>query len=229
MGLIPKYKLEAQKQEKRQAKAAKKRHENTRSKIVRFLIVCEGTCTEPNYFRALVKDKYSDVRKQDIKGAGMSTCALVIQTLHIKEELERKRQLKFDRVWVVFDKDDFPDFNEAIKLCKKYSLNCAWTNEAFELWYYLHFQYLEASINRQEYIEKLENEMRKYPGYENYKYKKNDSSIYKMLTSIGNETLAKRHAKKLRSLYAGDNDYEKHKPCTTVDLLVDELELPNYY
>ena len=46
MGLLPKYKIEELKREKREAKAAKKRKENTRSKIVRFLIVCEGSRTE---------------------------------------------------------------------------------------------------------------------------------------------------------------------------------------
>lgn len=46
MGLIPKHVLEELKREKREAKAAKKRKENIRPKIVRFLIVCEGS--KPN-------------------------------------------------------------------------------------------------------------------------------------------------------------------------------------
>ena len=50
MGLLPKYKIEELKRAKREAKAAKKRKENTRSKIVRFLIVCEGSRTEPIIF-----------------------------------------------------------------------------------------------------------------------------------------------------------------------------------
>ncbi|WP_249170331.1 RloB family protein, partial [Porphyromonas levii] len=118
---------------------------------------------------------------------GKSTCALVKRTLQIKDELERKRQLPFDRVWVVFDKDDFTDFNEAIQLATSYSFQRAWTNEAFELWYLLHFQYLDAGISRHNYIEKLQGEVRKHPRYENYEYKKNDVSVYKMLTTIGNE------------------------------------------
>ena len=179
MGLLPKYEIEELKREKREAKAAKKRKENTRSKIVRFLIVCEGERTEPNYFQALVKDQYSEVRDEKIVGEGRSTCALVKRTLQIKEELERKRELLFDRIWVVFDKDDFNDFNEAIKLAETYSFNCAWTNEAFELWYFLHFQYLDTGINRHDYIQKLQNEIRKHPGFEDYKYKKNDASVYK--------------------------------------------------
>lgn len=87
---------------------------------------------------------------------------MVKRTLQIKEELERKRQLPFDRIWVVFDKDDFNDFNEAIKLAKDFSFNCAWTNEAFELWYFLHFQYLDAAISRHDYIIKLQSEIRKH-------------------------------------------------------------------
>lgn len=226
MGLLPKYKIEELKREKREAKAAKKRKENTRSKIVRFLIVCEGERTEPNYFQALVKDQYSEVRDEKIVGEGRSTCALVKRTLQIKEELERKRELLFDRIWVVFDKDDFNDFNEAIKLAETYSFNCAWTNEAFELWYFLHFQYLDTGINRHDYIQKLQNEIRKHPGFEDYKYKKNDASVYKILNTIGNEDFAKQCAVRLRSIFEGNDDYKEHKPCTTVDLLVNELENP---
>ncbi len=227
MGLLPKYKIEELKREKREAKAAKKRKENIRSKIVRFLIVCEGEQTEPNYFQALVKDRYSEVRDENIVGEGRSTCALVKRTLQIKEELEGKRQLPFDRIWVVFDKDDFNDFNEAIKLAETYSFNCAWTNEAFELWYFLHFQYLDTGINRHDYIEKLQNEIRKHPGFDNYKYEKNDTSVYKVLNTLGSEDFAKQCAVRLRSKFEGDDDYKEHKPCTMVDLLVDELENPN--
>lgn len=226
MGLLPKYKIEELKREKREAKAAKKRKENTRTKIVRFLIVCEGACTEPNYFQALVKNRYSEVRDEKIIGEGRSTCALVKRTLQVKEELERKRQLPFDRVWVVFDKDDFQDFNDAIKLAESYSFNCAWTNEAFELWYFLHFQFMDSSISRHDYILKLQNEIRKHQGYENYEYKKNDASVYKMLATIGDENFAKQSAIKLRSFFEGDVDYKEHNPCTTVDLLVGELENP---
>lgn len=227
MGLIPKYKMEELKREKRKAKAAKKRKENTRTKIVRFLIVCEGSRTEPNYFKALIRDMYSEVRQETIKGVGRATCQLVHEALKIKEELERKRQLSFDRVWVVFDKDDFTDFNEAIRLASSYSFQSAWTNEAFELWYFLHFQYLESGISRQDYISKLESEVRRFSGYENYVYHKNDASIYKMLADIGDQNLAIRRAQQLRTIYKGREDYEEHNPCTTVDILVEELNHPD--
>ncbi|MDE6793863.1 MAG: RloB family protein [Muribaculaceae bacterium] len=152
MGQLPKSKIEQLKREKREAKAAKKRKVATRDKIVRFLIVCEGERTEPNYFKELVKDRYSVVRSEEIIGEGRSTCALVKRAEEIKLKLERQRQLTFDRVWVVFDKDDFNDFNEAISLSESKGLNAGWSNEAFELWYLLHFIYLDVAISRVDYI-----------------------------------------------------------------------------
>lgn len=227
MGQLPKSKIEQLKREKREAKAAKKRKVATREKIVRFLIVCEGERTEPNYFRTLVKDRYSEVRsEEDIVGEGRSTCALVKKAEEIKDKLEQQRQLKFDRVWVVFDKDDFNDFNEAIALAEKKELAAAWSNEAFELWYLLHYAYLDAAISRADYITKLENEIRKFDGQKNFKYKKNDSGLYTLLRNTGNESLAKLRAAKLRDLFGGTHDYKNHKPCTLVDVLVEELEHP---
>ncbi len=226
MGQLPKSKIEQLKKEKREAKAAKKRKVATRDKIVRFLVVCEGERTEPNYFKELVKDKYSEVRAEEIVGEGLSTCALVKKTAEIRERLEHQRQLKFDRVWVVFDKDDFNDFNEAIALAERKGYGAAWSNEAFELWYLLHFVYLDAAISRSDYISKLEAEIRRFDGFKDFKYRKNDEGFYSLLQKIGNEDLAKARAQKLRRFFQQSLDYKSQKPCTTVDILVEELEHP---
>lgn len=226
MGLLPKSKIEQLKREKREAKAAKKRKVATRDKIVRFLVVCEGERTEPNYFKALVKDRYSEVRSEDIIGEGRSTCALVEKTEEIRERLERQRQLRFDRVWIVFDKDDFKDFNEAISLAKLKNYNAGWTNEAFELWYLLHFIFIDSAISRADYINKLTSEIRRFNGFHDFKYNKNDKGIYALLCKIGNEQQAKARAHKLRRFFEHSSDYKSHNPCTTIDLLVEELEKP---
>ena len=190
---------------------------------MRFLIVCEGTKTEPHYFEALINNYISTVREVTIEGEGRATVALVDRTLEIKTDPERKNAMSFDRVWVVFDKDDFDDFNEAIKKARKLGFQSAWTNEAFELWYYLHFEYLDTGISRTAYIEKLEEAFRSRMGDENFNYRKGNPDIYSMLQQYGREDLAKRFARQLRGLYTGTN-YASHKPCTMVDKLVDELE-----
>lgn len=225
MGYSRKDEIARLRQERREAKASKKRKENTREKLVRFLIVCEGTKTEPHYFEALINTHISAVREVTIEGEGRATVALVDRTQEIKAELERKNAMTFDRVWVVFDKDDFDDFNEAIKKAQRLGFHSAWTNEAFELWYYLHFEYLDAGISRSAYIEKLEAAFRNRTGNDHLKYRKGNPEIYKLLQQYGHEDLAKRFAKHLRALYS-DTDYAMHKPCTMVDVLVEELEHP---
>ncbi len=225
MGYSKKNEIARLRQERREAKASKKRKENTREKLVRFLIVCEGTKTEPHYFEALINTHISAVREATIEGEGRATVALVDRTQEIKVELERKNAMLFDRVWVVFDKDDFDDFNEAIKKAHRLGFQSAWTNEAFELWYYLHFEYLDAGISRSAYIEKLEAAFRNKTGNDHFKYRKGNPEIYKLLQQYGREDLAKRFAKQLRALYS-DANYDMHKPCTMVDKLVDELEHP---
>lgn len=225
MGYSRKEEIAKLRLERKEAKATKKRKENVREKLVRFLIVCEGKKTEPHYFEALIDNYISAVREVMIEGEGRATIALVDRTLEIKTELEHKNAMSFDRVWIVFDKDDFDDFNEAIKKAHKLGFNSAWTNEAFELWYYLHFEYLDTGISRSAYIEKLQKFFRKQIGDKSFKYQKGNPEIYSLLKRYGSEDLAKRFAQKLRALYT-DTDYAKHKPCTMVDKLVEELEHP---
>lgn len=225
MGYSRKEEIAKLKQERRKAKASQKRREKTREKLVRFLVVCEGTKTEPHYFDALIKDHTSIVREVKIKGEGRATVALVNRAQAIKQELERKNAMAFDRVWLVFDKDNFNDFNEAIRKAKKLGFQCAWTNEAFELWYNLHFEYLDTGIERNACIEKLQKFFRKKMGDTHFEYEKGNPNIYGLLQQHGREDLAIRYAKKLRTLYKG-TDYANHKPCTMVDKLIEELKHP---
>lgn len=229
MGLIPKYKREKQKLIRREAKAAKKRGEKVRSKIVRFLIVCEGSETEPNYFESFIADNYSQVLSPIVKGGGRSTCSLVKWAKDKKDELERASQLRFDRVWVVFDKDDNNDFDKAIELARKYGFQVAWSNEAFELWFLLHFQYCDTAISRTAYIEKLESKIRECKGYKTYRYEKNSKKMYDIITSLGNEKSAISYARRLRSTYLKEQKFSEHNPCTTVDRLIEELRGPEKF
>lgn len=221
MGLLPKYKIEEIKKARKQEKMDKKRKVAVRNMSVSFLIVCEGTRTEPNYFEALIKDRNSDVREVKIEGEGRGTVSLIKQTIAMRD----KSKKEFDRVWAVFDKDDFEDFNDAIKLAAKNHINCAWSNESFELWYYLHFQFLDTGISRSQYIEKIEREIKARTNSPAYKYQKKDPAIFELLQNSGDEAQAIRHARKLRKAFAG-TDYASHKPCTTVDKLVEELTHP---
>ena len=228
MGHSKNNELERLRQERRHAKGAKGRRENTRQKQVRFLIVCEGAKTEPYYFKALVQGSMSDVREVDIQGVGMGTVALINETKAIKHDLERKNNMHFDRVWVVFDKDDFNDFNRAIAMAKRLGYGSAWSNEAFELWYCLHFACLNTGISRAKYIKQIEKALKLKTGDNSFTYTKGDPDIYSLLQKYGDENMAKRHAEKLRESFNNTN-YATHNPCTMVDKLVDELQHPERF
>ena len=201
------------------------RKQGTRDQIVRFLIVCEGEKTEPNYFKAFT-ERWSEVKEVNVKGCGCSTCQLINEAKKIREKLEHERQVSFDRVWLVFDKDEFKDFNKAIEDAKKEGMNCAWSNQAFELWYVLHFQYLVTGVDRKQYIEMIEDKVRKASKSKKFKYKKNDKDFYQILQEHGDEEQAIKRARRLREIRGEEKNYADHNPRTEVDLLVDELRHP---
>ena len=46
-----------------------------------------------------------------------------------------------NKVWVVFDRDDFDDFDQAVQEGVERGYQIAWSNQSFEYWLYLHFHY----------------------------------------------------------------------------------------
>lgn len=125
MGATGKDDLEKVKQKRGRGKSPQKRKKNVRERQVRFLIVCEGTKTEPNYFSALIRDNTSTVIDVEIWGEGQGASDLVDKAVKIKESLEKRNAMSFDRVWVVFDKDDRTDFNKAIDKANKLGFKSA--------------------------------------------------------------------------------------------------------
>lgn len=211
-------------QRSQKRETSSKRKEKTRYQRVRFLIMCEGKSTEPNYFKNLIKDNGSAILTRDILGVGKGTTALIEETSRKKCELEKSNPMEFDRVWVVFDKDNFTDFNEAIIQAKKKNFRCAWSNAAFELWYCLHFQKITKHTSSKDLCRLLSKLISKKTN-KNYKYRKGDTQLFNILQKKGSETNAIDFAKELRNLHK-DCDYKNQNPCTTVDILVQELRNP---
>ena len=180
-----------------------------------FLIVCEGEKTEPNYFRSFPVDP--KVIKLDIKGEGKNPKSLVEKAISLKNDSESDEK---DRFWCVFDRDKNPqnpndsqNFNSAITLARNNGINVAYSNDAFELWYLLHFDFHNTGISRQRYQNMLTNKL-------GHKYQKNSKTIYDELKSRQQDAI--KHAKRLLIEYDRPNP-ESDNPSTTVHLLVEEL------
>jgi RloB-like protein len=90
----------------------------------------------------------------EIDGTGRNTEDLVRYAINKRKSAE----IPYGHVWCVFDKDSFTDkqFNNAIQKSESNDLKAAWSNEAIELWFILHFEYLNAGISREQYITKLD-------------------------------------------------------------------------
>jgi hypothetical protein len=199
--------------------------EGTRELRAYFLIVCEGAKTEPNYFESFPKMAGNLVFDLKFEGGGISTTKVLEKALEIRD----KSSQKFDRIWIVFDKDSFPEahFNKAILDAEEEGIKSAWSNEAFELWYLLHFVYRNTGMSRDEYKKAIEVQVNtqikaKTGKAGSFSYKKNDTGMYKTLQDYGNETNAVNWAERLEKTYTGQK-YAKYNPCTTVYKLVREL------
>lgn len=101
----------------------------------KILIVGEGVHTEPSYFE---KFREPGVHVVAI-GLGEGTRKLVHDVESHKRVEEEKLGFTFDEVWVAFDKDSFPDFDQAISEAKAKGYHVAYSNQAIEYWFILHF------------------------------------------------------------------------------------------
>ncbi len=93
-------------------------------------------------------------------------------------------------------------------------MKVAYSNESFELWYLLHFSYIDTQLKRDAYIERIEDHL-------GIKYKKNSTKMFDLLLDKQNDAI--RNAKKLCENCADFTPAESN-PSTKVFLLVEELK-----
>lgn len=202
------------------------RKKNSRFMRDSFLIICEGKKTEPNYFNS-----FKSILKIDIRSVGIGKSPQHVVERARKELKKAKR--RYQQVWCVFDKDHFTnlEFNNAIKEARALFLDnlerkerkepndlnnqkgSAHSNEAFELWFLLHFEMRTIATPRADFQKLLTKHLGK-------KYEKNALDIFdllqgKMHTAIQNS----------QKLWIKKSHLPQHKanPITAVHLLVNEL------
>ncbi|MCD4828181.1 MAG: RloB family protein [Candidatus Cloacimonetes bacterium] len=183
------------------------RKKPTRAPKKQVLIVCNGKMTEPSYFR---KFKPGLVHVQFINASPLN---LVKQAALYRNKREKQQGWNFDQCWCVFDKDDFTsqDFNQAV--CTQ-DVRIAYSNEAFELWFLLHYDYVNTAISRHQYIKILNRKLDR-------EYKKNDEAMFHVLRDKLDTAIT--NAKRLHDLYEKQTQPADRNPCTTVYKLVEIL------
>ena len=184
-----------------------------------ILIVCEGQ-TEELYFKSF---QVLGVRVDAVNLGGQSKLKLVETTEMIQSDEAR------DEVWCVFDMDvkrgeaEFSDFDNAIERANSLGYRVAYSNDAFELWFYLHFEYTDAENHRTFYYEELGKRLE-------LNYEKDGKrfdfcqKVYGIL-EIHEQSSQVKAIERARKLYEERSDlpYHQQNPVTKVFELVEEL------
>lgn len=187
------------------------------------LIITEGTKTEPAYFGAIadyVNNRFGDRIHVEVFGEGKNTKSL-FETAKSRADHDPNF---CKHVWVVYDKDDFPSeyFNATAELCGNNSsesrvYHALWSNQCIELWFLLHFDYLQSDITRFEYYPKLSKRLNDLSQGD---YKKNRADMFSILRPMMNTAICNAER-----LYEGKKDQPPAdaSPCTTVFAFVKQM------
>lgn len=204
-----------------------KRKKNYLNKKMVIIIACEGSKTEKHYFKAFFDDlikhgklsarSYIFATHQHTNPTGVLDDLLSYQG---KDGLSYK---DFDQKWIVIDRDEEKfkgeghtetDYIGAIQKSTSKNISVAYSNPSFELWYLLHFNFYNTSLDRDTANKKLK------PFMSNYK--KGDPSHYNQLKD--KLDIAIRNAKKLDCNENCDEVRNAMKnPVTTVYRLVNKF------
>ena len=155
-------------------------------------------------------------------------------------------------IWCVYDRDveknpqeiaeNDNEFNLSISLAEQSDINVAWSNDAFELWVFLHLMEINPAIEeaqrRTYYYEKLteyfknkpnpNNDLTKALAHASFGYKKDLKSKDNFLNIVRSEILpntriAISRSKELFEVHKTKTNYYEKKPCTLVHALVENL------
>jgi len=119
-----------------------------------ILIVCEGQ-TEKCYFESFPVLGLT-IKAVNLKG--QSKIKLVEET---KKIIKNNKDVSYNEIWCVFDMDvkrgksEYAEFDNSIIKAKNLGYRVAYSNDSFELWFYLHYNKTFASHNRIFYYSEL--------------------------------------------------------------------------
>ena len=186
-----------------------------------ILIVTEGQ-TEKLYFESF---PVLTLTVEAINLEGQSKLKLIESTQSIIENSDKE----YDEIWCVFDMDikmgekELSDFDNAITKGIELDFKVAYSNDSFELWFYLHFNYTDQRNHRKFYYKFLGEVWSMNYEKEGKKYSFCLTTYEKLLEDDNaSQSLAIERAEKLY-LSQKDLPYHKQNPVTLVYELVNVL------
>lgn len=181
----------------------------------KILILCGGE-TEEIYFTKF-KQKYksalNNVTVKVCTGKHADPISLVKEAISLQNE--------YNNIWCVFDKDDFTHFDEAIEMTSKcHNVKCAFSNEAIEYWFILHFSDKNGELSRK----KLNKMLSQYFGISYDKKRENIEKVCEKLLTLSID-IAEERAKRGYEHHKANSGkkYSEWCSCTTIFVLTRNL------
>lgn len=184
--------------------------------FTRILITCEGSRTEPNYFRGLCKSlgltsAVVEVTGKECGSSPISVCDYAIARL--------ASDRAFEHVYCVFDRDTHETFDAAVRKITEHPskiLTSIVSFPCFEYWILLHFRFTRATARRAG-SKSAGDQMIDLVLVEWPEYSKGSANVYERLNSRGLTDTAIANARQARAdvSVTGNPD-----PSTDIDILV---------
>jgi hypothetical protein len=136
----------------------------SRNPAKKIIIACEGSKTEPGYFKSIRKElRLGTLNIIVLPHQGKTDPDSIIdQVIEERKKMKRNKGWRQDgdTAWAVFDVDEHiaqsPEkWKSTILRAKDKDIKLAITNPCFELWYLIHFQDHLAEISRNRLIDLL--------------------------------------------------------------------------
>lgn len=214
---------------KRKAKtdADLKRRKAFRARKQRYLIVCEGSKTEFNYFRDLRTDLGIDAKQVQIpQNSGNTPDRILDHALALYDE-DALSGDAYDKVYCVFDRDTHSTFDVTVQRIKDLKsvrrskpFEAITSTPCFEFWLLLHFGYTDAAFHpagKRSVGDNAVAALKKKSGFA--AYDKGKQGIYAQLKPKLPDAI--KHAQKLREESIKNRTMN---PATNVDILVLDIQ-----
>lgn len=116
-----------------------------------LLVFVEGVRTEVQYINFWYRQHRAGILVEiaETHGTPMTLVEAAIEKRQLEQREERRgRGRAHDEYWCVFDRDEHPRFEEAVKLAQENQICLAVSNPCIELWFVWHFEDQTAHVER---------------------------------------------------------------------------------
>jgi len=183
-----------------------------------LLVFAEGIRTEVQYINFWHRQYRNSILVEiaETHGTPMTLVEAAIEEKRSEQREERRGRGKaHDEYWCVFDRDEHPRFEEAVKLAQENQICLAVSNPCMELWFVWHFENQTAHVERGE----IQRRSREILGCEKTL---TELALTKLADNVRYDA-AKHRATRLDLKHQGDGSPTGSNPSSSMHHLIDRI------